>query len=303
MNWVGMMISKIFFDITRLCNANCKYCFTNSSSTKDERELSNDEILKTFIEIKKNKINKVSIGGGEPFLKDIVEIINSNKDMQISVTTNGTILNNDIIECLQKNQNVKVTISLDSLSNINSNNVREGINVGNVIDNLKVLSGYREIIDRISIRTTISRYNKKDIFDIINFCEEYGIKNLKVNSTNAFGRAKENKNIIISFDEFMKLLDDILVYCKEKNVKCNIELPVEKYLTKKQDCLCGTTSLYIDYKGDVFPCAFTEGKMLLGNIKNNYLDEILKKEFDHQNEFCVKCAINRYKGYNKKTIN
>lgn len=298
-----MMISKIFFDITKLCNANCKYCFTNSSSTKDKAELSNDEILKTFIEIRKNKINKVSIGGGEPFLKDIVKIINDNRDMQISITTNGTILNDDIIKCLQENQNVKVTISLDSLSNINSNNVREGINVEYVINNLKTLSGHREIIDRISVRTTISKYNKEDIFDIINFCDEYGIKNLKVNSTNLFGRAKENNNILIPFDEFMKLLDDILVYCKEKEVKCKVELPVEKYLTQKQNCLCGTTSLYIDYKGDVFPCAFTEGALLLGNIKSGGLDKILKKEFDHKNEFCMKCAINRYKAYDKKTIN
>lgn len=296
------MINKIFFDITRLCNANCKYCFTNSSSVRDERELSNDEILKVFDEIKKNKINKISIGGGEPFLKDIVKIINRNKDIQISITTNGTILNNDIIECLQKNQNVKVTVSLDSLSNINSNNVREGMNVEKIIDNLKVLSEYKEIIDKISIRTTISKYNEEDIFDIINFCERYGITNLKVNSTNALGRAKENMDIMIPFDKFMKLLDDILMCCKEKNIKCNIELPIEKYLTQKQDCLCGTTSLYIDYKGDIFPCAFTEGKMLLGNIKRDSLDEVLKKEFDHQNEFCVNCSINRYKNYVKKTI-
>lgn len=298
-----MMINKIFFDITRLCNANCKYCFTNSGIMKDERELSNDEILKVFNEIKKNKINKVSIGGGEPFLKDIVKIISRNKDIQISITTNGTILNDDIIECLQKSPNVKVTISLDSLSNINSNNVRVGINVENIINNLILLSEYKEIIDKVSIRTTISKYNAEDVFDIINFCEEHGIKNLKVNSTNALGRAKENMDIMVPFNKFMELLDDILVYCRERNIKCNIELPIEKYLTQKQDCLCGITSLYIDYKGDIFPCAFTEGRMLLGNIKRDSLNEIIKKEFDHQNEFCVNCSINRYKSYVKKTIN
>ena len=38
------MINKVFFDITGVCNANCKYCFTNASSVKSNRELNEDQI-------------------------------------------------------------------------------------------------------------------------------------------------------------------------------------------------------------------------------------------------------------------
>lgn len=42
------MIDKIFFDITKFCNAECKYCFTNAvhyNSVITNEELNIDEIV------------------------------------------------------------------------------------------------------------------------------------------------------------------------------------------------------------------------------------------------------------------
>ncbi len=64
------MIDKVFFDITKFCNAECKYCFTNAVHYNDtivNKELNIDEIVKFLNELIKKGIYKVSIGGGEPF--------------------------------------------------------------------------------------------------------------------------------------------------------------------------------------------------------------------------------------------
>ena len=302
------MIDKVFLDITKFCNAECKYCFTNAVHYNNEitnEELNIDEIVIFLNELVKNEIYKVSIGGGEPFLKNLGEIINrTNEKMKFSITTNGSMLSDEFIKLFIKNKNIKITISIDSLDNDKSNMIRKNIDINKVIENIKKLCKYEEIRERLSIRTNISTINYRDIYDIIKFCEDNKIKNLKVNSTNEFGRAKDNKELILPFKEFMNLLEELVNYCDQNIKSVNVELPVEKYLKViNRKCLCGNTSLYVNWHGDVYPCAFTEGELKLGNIREKKIDIILKeiKNFTHDNEFCYKCPINRYKDYEKMT--
>lgn len=302
------MIDKVFFDITQYCNGECKYCFTNSIKIpqKYNEELTSEEIVDVLNNLYKVGIKKVSIGGGEPFLKDLDKIIEKvNKEIKISITSNGTILSNKFLEQFKYNKNIKLTISLDSLSNQKSNLIRKNINVDKVVENIKKICDDEETRQRLSIRTTISKINYEDIYEIIEFCEENKIINLKVNSTNEFGRAKENTDMILPFKEFMKLLEELVEHCNNKVKNVNVELPIEKYLkgtTRK--CMCGTTSLYINWNGNVYPCAFTEGKLLLGNVKIDSINKIINtvSGFSHENNFCQQCPINRYKEYERKTV-
>ena len=302
------MIDKVFFDITRFCNAECKYCFTNAVPYNDKNvneELNIDEIVSFLNELAKNEIYKVSIGGGEPFLKNLEEIINRTNDkMKFSITTNGLIISDEFIKIFLNNKNIKVTISLDSLNNEKSNMVRKNIDINKVVSNIKKICEYEELRERLSIRTTISKVNYKDVYDIIDFCESNKIKNLKINSTNQFGRAKENNELIIPFNEFMTFLKKLVTYCNENVKSLNVELPVEKYLKgTNRKCLCGTTSLYVNWYGNIYPCAFTDGKIQLGNIKDKSVNKILNEisRFTHDNKFCNECPINRYKDYKKVT--
>lgn len=298
------MIKKIFFDITRRCNAKCVYCFTNSINHKDpflEKEITDAQILKLVDEAQMLAIPSISVGGGEPFLRDISYIGNyANGKVKLSITSNGTILSDKILNYM-KNSDTKLTISLDAVDQNISEKVRKGINTSKCLKNIKTLTGYEEILPRISIRSVISIHNFKHIFEVIKFCSENKIRNLKINSTNYFGRAKDNADVILPFDDFVKLLDEIRDFCERENIYTNVELPISKYLTNSNSCLCGNTSIYIDSIGNVFPCAFTEGQMIWGNLKEESLENILRKHdnFDHNNSFCNNCPINRYKNYGK----
>ena len=298
------MIKKIFFDITKCCNAKCVYCFTNSVNFNSEflkKELEDSRILKLIDEAKALLIPSISIGGGEPFLRDIPAIGNYAKGkVKLSITSNGTILNDKILEYL-KSSETKLTISLDAIDQKISEKIRQGIDTNLCIKNIKTLAKYPEILPRLSIRSVISSNNFSHIFEVIRFCNENKIENLKINSTNYFGRAKENTNVILPFDEFVELLDKIREYCLKNQIHTNVELPISKYLTGSNSCLCGNTSIYIDSIGNVFPCAFTEENLLWGNLKDQSLADIINKnrDFSHQNSFCNKCPINRYKDYNK----
>ena len=141
-----------------------------------------DEIVNFLNELTKKGIYKVSIGGGEPFLKNLEEIIKrTSSKMKFSITTNGSILIDQFIKLFLNNKNIKITISLDSLENEKSNLIRKNIDVNKVIENIKKLCEHEELRERLSIRTTISTINYKEAYDIIRFCEDNKIKNLKIN--------------------------------------------------------------------------------------------------------------------------
>ncbi|HJJ09171.1 MAG TPA: radical SAM protein [Clostridiaceae bacterium] len=171
--------------MTKFCNAECKYCFTNAEHYNNaiaNKELNIDEIVNFLNELTKKGIYKVSVGGGEPFLKNLEEIIKrTSSKMKFSITTNGSIVRDQFIKLFLNNKNIKITISLDSLENEKSNLIRKNIDVNKLIENIKKLCEHEELRERLSIRTTISTINYKEAYDIIRFCEDNKIKNLKIN--------------------------------------------------------------------------------------------------------------------------
>lgn len=289
-----MKIEKVFLDITNSCNANCLYCFTDSNSIK-EKEMTDDEIIFLLNHLYRYGIKEISIGGGEPFLRNIIGIINKvEQNIRFSITTNGTILNKKIIDCL-RDKKVKVTISLDTLNPEHLIKIRKGIDIDVVLNNIDKLVKFEEIRKNLSIRSTISVENIRDMRQLIDYCEEKGIHKLKVNSINAFGRGRECLELIPNFGDFLQVLKDIRDYSKNKMVK--VELPIEKYLGDKSNiCTLGRYSIYIDSLGNLYPCAFSEGNLRFGNVlkqQKNFIEEKLRL-FDYENNICKNCMIHRY---------
>ena len=89
---------SICWNITNKCNENCKFCY---------RKLCKDNTIeenkKIFDQLSKIKIGKISFCGGEPLLYDelfeIVDYIhNLNPQIKLSITTNGQIIDDKLLE-------------------------------------------------------------------------------------------------------------------------------------------------------------------------------------------------------------
>lgn len=110
--------------LTTACNLKCKYCYEGTA--KVNCYLSKDYAAKIVDYIvqdcDKTKNLQISFHGGEPFLNyKIMEFISLElenqlhsvvNDISYQVTTNATILNEEIIEFL-KDHKIEVTCSLD----------------------------------------------------------------------------------------------------------------------------------------------------------------------------------------------
>lgn len=134
---------KLDVVMSNQCNLACPFCSQGSSSliekisakyTNEElpehwkkdtqTQVSTQTVGETCAELlKKYKIHTFKIIGGEPFLKEnwdpIGKVLDEDycTDLNFEITSNGTIMNDDIIRKLSKAKHTKLRISVDSIGN------------------------------------------------------------------------------------------------------------------------------------------------------------------------------------------
>lgn len=123
------------------CNLACPFCsgYASSLINKLSKKLGENERPKSWIPVSqvaegskdtsdfvaeilsKYRVHTLKLVGGEPFLKEnwdkISEVINSGmcRDMHLDITTNGTILNDEIFKRISKTKSAHLRISVDSI--------------------------------------------------------------------------------------------------------------------------------------------------------------------------------------------
>ena len=117
----------LHIDLTNACNFNCIACWCRSPLLEDkampdgERKLtlSSDCIKKIFDDLAKiGGLRQVKlVGGGEPFMHpDILKIIeyikSKNKDIQIDINTNFSLVNEEVARKLMAQEVDSLTVSL-----------------------------------------------------------------------------------------------------------------------------------------------------------------------------------------------
>ncbi len=292
----------ILLNVTNYCNLNCKYCFLKpTESLYDEKE---DMTLKTakkatllFLRDPSTATTpEIVLYGFEPLLNWVmltkyIKWANKNIRKQIkniSIYTNGTLLDSEKIEFLIQNR-IKLKISVDAFFEENYRNRKI---------NKKT---YEQIMNSIS---TISE--RSNLLEISMVITKETLKSLKRNLSLTV--SKNPQNIILlrntrehfSYFEKLKILKEVQ-RIRERNKKLNFV-----FLPEFMGCCLNskTTHVLVYPNGDVFDiCIVSEvvqlGKKLksvkkenlityLGNIHSNYSFSVDKR---NKKKVCkaVKC--------------
>ena len=128
------------------CNLGCIHCPTGTIEM-ERGVMSLDIFQKILIEIKENKENiKVIVlyHGGEPFLnknffKMVKEIKEININFYIKTVSNGTVLNEKIIDQIVCSDIDLIEFSLDGYSSEDSQKIRKKSNTNQILENIKKL--------------------------------------------------------------------------------------------------------------------------------------------------------------------
>lgn len=208
--------------VTKKCNMNCLYCYEKDKTS----EYSWEEIKFTIDSIFKNiGNNKVLIEflGGEPMLnweglKLAYLYMKENYIKNIisyAITTNGTIMNQEIADFLKNQKNLSFAISLDGNKFSNQLRIINDYNSYDlVVKNIKFLQFNK--IENISVHMVTHMYNIACMSDNVEHLYKLGIKNIGIGTIEStMVIDSEYKNMFIR--EIMKVSNFINKY-KDLNI-------------------------------------------------------------------------------------
>jgi len=285
-----MLMGLCVLHITNLCNLKCKHCYA-SAGQKLNNELTFDEIKKIVDELVEMKINYITLSGGEPFARDdlykIIKYIRD-KDINIMITTNGTLLDEEAIKKIKDLGVDSLQISIDS-------NIREVHDkfrgVPGCFD--KAVEGIRLCKEngiKVSLMSTLSTINRENIDDLIKFAaEDLKVDGFAMERFVPEGRGNNEKEIAISSADLKRCLETIYnARSKYKNCFFTTNDPLFSFvdgtastmyeLSKNNPNLCGGCSLgkmafIITPDGEVGLCTRLYTK--IGSIREKTIKEIL----------------------------
>lgn len=300
--------------LSDLCNLRCKMCPHHSESDNDFKF--QKKLDKKFMTIQMvKKIYKkfpetilVMLGGvGEPTLhpefKKIIEISAKNKK-KINLISNGTLLNDDIINYMVKEKCFnQISISL------NASNPYEYSQICSVNKEMfyTVVNNIKKIVDakkkyNSDVQVIVSGVCSKEFitasYNFLDFCDTLGVDRIDLHRYIDF----DIKDTLNDIDDFSVDISNIYEYVK-KNIKtsCNLPHKITSHSYKKQ-CDWYFKNISFDSYGNLGSC----GRVITpnseyGNINdqndiwNNEYMQKMRKDFiekDIVTKYCEKCIEN-----------
>ena len=285
---------KISMNMTKKCNLRCIQCFSNSGKQLSN-ELTTTDIMNLFDEMSRNGTFYICLGGGDPFTRnDLFDILEYGKEKQlaISIVSNGLLLNKEIIEKLN---NVDLDYLWISFEGMKSNHERlRGIGTfEKALGSLKLLKKYYN--GKTALRMSINKYNIDDIEGLLKIAEEYDINLIRYTPLLSFGRAK-GKDLILNQDEYIKFL-----YKMQELKSDKVQLVYPNQSSNKIwvgsngfGCHCGKEAVWIDEIGNYSPCIFWGNEYNIGNIKKDSYISLWNKSLEISkvdgNTVCETCS-------------
>lgn len=315
-------VGRVCLQITQKCNFRCDYCVYSGNyydRSHSNKEMSWD-IAKKSIDFMlshsadANAID-VSFYGGEPLLNpDLITKCMEytlkkaeGKLVSFHVTTNGSLLTDEIIEALLKS-NSKITVSLDGPKEIQDKNRKTICGEGTfdlVFDNIKQklekypnlynIMGFNMVMDpsrsikpiidflkkekalfsRMNLNTAVivDDWRKEPLVYSERFMEQWKYGEFRYMLFLLNRLSVENMDLKIFSGAFFRLIQ----FAKETRQKKG---PIKKYDHHTGPCVPGQLRLFVDVEGNFFPCervSESTNDMIIGNIETGFDIEKVKK--------------------------
>lgn len=317
-------IKALCLNIAHDCNLRCKYCFADEGEYKGCRKLMTAEIGKRAIDFVLEKSGprkniEVDLFGGEPLIafdtvKEIVEYTkekekNYNKCVRFTMTTNATLLNDEIMEYLDKNMG-NVVLSIDGRKEVNDN-VRVRVDgsgsYDSILPKIKKMVKMRDKSKQYYVRGTFTRDNT-DFFEDIRHLAKEGFDEISVEPVvlpNEHPLSLREEDLPVIFEQYDKLYDEMIKRHKEGNefkfYHFNIDLQGGPCVYKRiSGCGAGHEYVAITPDGDIYPCHQFVGndKFKMGNLNSPELNKDISSKFKAAHIYnkpeCKKCWARFY---------
>ena len=317
------VVKALCLHIAHDCNLACRYCFAEEGEYHGRRALMSFEVGKAALDFlvanSGNRVNlEVDFFGGEPLMnwqvvKELVEYGRSlekphNKKFRFTLTTNGVLLNDEILEFANKEMS-NVVLSIDGRKEIHDymRPFRGGQGSYDlIVPKFQKVAESRNQMNYY-VRGTYTHHNLDFSKDVLHLAD-LGFQQISVEpvvAEPADDYAIREEDLPVLKEEYDKLAVEMLRRKKEGNpfnfFHFMIDLEGGPCVAKRlSGCGSGTEYLAVTPWGDLYPCHQFVGKeeFLMGNVKDGILRTDLQDEFKCCNVYakdkCKKCFAKFY---------
>ncbi len=186
-------------EITARCNLRCRYCYFFSNPAVEYRDLSTDEWLQFFDELGSLGVMKLTLAGGEPFIReDLPELIEGivRNRMRFSLLSNGGLIDNEIAAFIADTGRCEyVQVSVDgSCAEVHDSCRGKGA-FDDAIRGIRTLQRHQI---NVAVRVTIHRNNMHDLENTAHFLlDELGLPRFGTNSAGYLGTCCVNADDLL----------------------------------------------------------------------------------------------------------
>ena len=165
----------VVWNVGRRCNLKCVHCYSHSADVDYSGELTTEQGLHLIDDLADFGAPVMLFSGGEPLMRsDIFELIAcaTEKNMRAVISTNGTLITEDMAARLKNAGLSYVGISLDGLEETNDH----FRGVPGAFQ--KALAGVRSCLAqgvKVGLRFTMTRDNYQDVGGILDLVEREGV--------------------------------------------------------------------------------------------------------------------------------
>lgn len=199
----------VVWNITRKCNLKCFHCYANASSVETSDGIGTESGFRFIDDLASFNVPAILFSGGEPLMrKDLLQLaaFAHSKGINITLSTNGTLISGDIARELKQQGFTEIGISLDG--NCTINDYFRGVK-GAYASALNGIKNCKKYGLRVSLRFTITSYNYQDIPSIISLCEQEDIDRICFYHLAYTGRGTDLRNKDLNHRQKRQVLDMI----------------------------------------------------------------------------------------------
>ena len=321
---VASPIKAMCLHVSHDCNLRCKYCFAATGDYHEGRMLMSLETGKKALDflIEKSgdrKFLEVDFFGGEPTLnfdvvKQLVEYGRSreaeaNKKFRFTITTNGILLTDDMIEFINKEMN-NVVLSIDGRKEVND---RVRVRADGTGSYDRILPNFKKVVETRGkdkdwyVRGTYTKYNLDFSNDVMHLYEQ-GFDQISVEPVMADPSMPyaitqaDLPRIFDEYEELMKKITEIRDSGKFINF-FHFMLDLDQgpcAIKRLRGCGCGNEYVAIAPNGDIYPCHQFVGneEYKMGSLNDGSFNDDMKAEFAAAHVYskpeCKKCWAKFY---------
>ena len=317
------VVKALCLHIAHDCNLACRYCFAGEGEYQGDRSLMSSEVgkkaLDFLVENSGSRRNlEVDFFGGEPLLN--IEVVKEivaygrklekerDKHFRFTLTTNGVLLNDDIIDFANREMD-NIVLSIDGRREVHDRMRPFKNGAGSydlILDKFKKVAESRNQT-RYYVRGTFTRENLDFVKDVLSLADE-GFEQISVEPVVASPeepyaiREEDVPEICRGYDELAR---EMLRRKKEGRgfqfFHYMIDLSGGPCVYKRlSGCGSGTEYLAVTPWGDLYPCHqfVGEEKFRLGSVYEGIVNTDLRDSFKlcnvYAKEECRQCFARFY---------